>query len=112
VSLSPIEKPGSSSLLLNADGDFIGVEAAPTGNTDHRGINEGLDWTVRGYLALIKEHYANGVHNTLRVPRALLLGIYDGTAYTLSYISYVQDTSGVVTMGLAAGALVPTSDLG
>jgi hypothetical protein len=105
VTLTPIRRVGSTSPQTYAQGDFIGTETSPTGLTDHRGFNEVADWTVRAYETLLIEHYDNGVHNSLRVPRALIIGNWDGALYTTTFQCYAQSTAGVVTIGTTAATL-------
>jgi hypothetical protein len=106
MALTPIRRVGSTSLYYVAQADFIGVEVAPTGSTDHRGFNEALDWTVRLGDVLEQEHYTNGVHSTLRIPRAIVVGGYhDVLGYSEFWGSYVQSTAGAVTYGNAAVTL-------
>lgn len=112
MSLTPIRRLGSSSPYLVAGGDFIGVEAAPTGSTDHTGLNEAARWTIDVRATVDVEHYAEtGVHNTIRVPRALIVAFWNGSTYEVTADgSFCQDTSGNVTRGTAAAALSRVAD--
>lgn len=105
MSLYPIQRVGTTSPQNYAQGDFIGTEASPTGLTDHRGFNELTDWVTRAYDTVITEHYDNGVHSTLRVPRAVIQANWDGVAYTSTFRSYAQSTAGVVTLGAGAATM-------
>lgn len=98
--LYPVTQPGSTTAPLTyGEGDFIGIEADATDLTDHVGFNEVADWTTRFDTALQREHYPNGVHNTLRVGRCILILDWDGTTMNVGDDSYLQDTSGTVTRG-------------
>lgn len=112
MALTPIQVVGGTALLRVAERDFVGVEANPTGLTDHRGVNEGFDWTKRAGDIFQIEHDAYGLHDTLRVARAVLLLTYDGSAYTVHAPSYLQNTTGTVVRGSACVAAIATPGAG
>lgn len=72
--LSPILRPGAAGnadLQLYTARDFIGADK-PT-DTELRGINRCCQWTrdVGGWIDV--EHDRNGVHDTIKIPRGVLI---------------------------------------
>jgi hypothetical protein len=89
------EAESSRELLTYADRDPIGIEDEAAAPTDYSGWNEGAAWTRRYEENLEAEHDGYGLHDTLRVGRAVVAVAYnrDTSAYVLLH-AYAQDTSG------------------
>jgi hypothetical protein len=109
--LWPITEEGSgdkgSDLLLYAQRDFYGVEAVAASPTDFRGFNEMTAWTRRTYDAAAVEHYASGLHNSVKVCRTVCTIEWDGVAYSFVAESYGQvGSSGARSRGSAVGTAV------
>lgn len=106
----PIQRFGSTDLLLYRERDYYGVEQPAAALSDYRGPNEIFDWTRRARSAALVEHYGNGVHNTLKIARALLvINCNPGsTTYSFDPSSYIQSTTGLIQTGAAVGSIART----
>jgi hypothetical protein len=89
------EAESSRELLTYADRDPIGIEDEAAAPTDYSGWNEGAAWTRRYEENLEAEHDGYGLHNTLRIGRALVVVNYNWrTSEYVLFHAYAQDTSG------------------
>lgn len=111
--LRPILRPGAthhSELLLVTARDFIGVQT--NFEDPHRGINRQTEWTRDVVEWSDEEHDRNGVHDTVRIPRAYIRAGYDGAGnYEITGDSYhagvyVRDDPSVVKATVVGNGII------
>jgi hypothetical protein len=100
--LDPMHLLGSADPLYYAELDYAGLETLgwSVAPADFSGFNEIVRFSRDSYDWLLVEHFANGVHKTLKIAKAVIYLNYTGSpgllgTYAVSTdLSYLQDTAG------------------